>query len=66
MKQISTPATNSELKAADDKECEQQGAIDHGALYIPSERCTRNIMAFSRSFDVMKSQLLGHIEIFRN
>lgn len=65
MKQISTPATT-ESKATDDKECEQQGTIPAGALLVPSQRSIFNILAFSRSFEVQKSDLLGNLEIYKN
>jgi hypothetical protein len=66
MKQISTPATNIETNEAQDIDTQSEGSGGPAALLFPSERTVRNILAFSKTFEVMNSELLGKFGFIKN
>jgi hypothetical protein len=67
MKQISTPAakTESNDKVQNTDTLPGSSGIP-AALFFPSERSVRNIMAFSRTYAVIDSMLLGKFGYFKN
>jgi hypothetical protein len=67
MKQISTPAeVQTENNTAENIDRQSESSGGPAALSFPSERSVRNILAYSKSLEVMDSMLLGKFGYIKN